>query len=126
MSIAKGKARAAQRAALKEGATISQIIRQRLYGEATNSAAFEGMTSDEIKGEVDQRLTVYLDQMPFWFGRTQVADVRSRENQRRYKIDRGLLPKGQQPEALRRHQAEKQAFFDERERNASALETVNV
>src|SRR5690348_7934555 len=55
--------------------TLSPVTRQRLYDEAMNSCAFEGMTPEEIRSEVDQLLTRYLDQLPWWYGKTASADA---------------------------------------------------
>jgi hypothetical protein len=86
--------------------TVSATTRTRLYEEAINSCAFEGMTPDEIKAEVDQRISRYLRAMPWWFCRTQSADARSRANVRAYRIQRGLIVAGEVPAGLQRHRQE--------------------
>jgi hypothetical protein len=96
--------------------TVSPETRARLYDEAMNSSAFEGMSADEIKTEIDQRISIYLNKMPAWFGKTQSADARSRAAMRTYRIQRGLIAAGEQPEALRRHREDLKAFHAERER----------
>jgi hypothetical protein len=125
-AITKRKARAAQAQAMKSGATLSPATRQRLYDEAANSSSFEGMTPDEIKVEIDQRISRYLATMPWWFGRTD--DSRCRKAQRAYKIGRGQITPNEQPEHLRRRRLSlaEQIALDEAEEASTEVEASTI
>jgi hypothetical protein len=67
--------------------TVSQRTWKRLYAEAQQHPAFEGMEPGAIREYIDERLAVYLGKQPYWYG--HIDDTRHHAAQRQYKARRG-------------------------------------
>lgn len=66
---------------------VSQETRDRLYAEAVAHPNFEGKTLAQIRAFIDDWLTTFLADQPFWYGHTggpEGADVAHHTAQRKH------------------------------------------
>jgi hypothetical protein len=67
---------------------VSENTRARLYLEADEHPAFEGMEPAPIQADIEKRLELFLRKQPWWYGHTAAADDRHHVARRQYQARR--------------------------------------
>ena len=83
-------------------AILSPVTRERLLAEACHSLSCAGMSRENVRVWLDERMAAYLKDQPWWFGQMRSADSKAAKNLRRHQINNGQIEANEQPLNLRR------------------------
>ena len=91
-------------------AILSTVTRERLLAEACHSLSCAGMSREDVRGWLDERMAAYLTDQPWWFGQMKSADSKAAKNLRRHQINNGEIEANEQPLHLKRRLPDEHPF----------------